>query len=102
MEIDFKHQLPDDDARARLQVLGEYLTNRHGIQVAWDDAGARFSGKYLVVKIEGEITVGPGLVRVRGKDPGMLWRRKAVDYLEGKLERYLDPQTPLADLSRGK
>jgi hypothetical protein len=103
MEIDYKHSLPDDEARARLKVLGEYLTNRHGIKVSWlDDNRAKFSGKYLVVKIEGELTMAPGIVRFRGEDPGFLWRRKAVDYIEGKLEKYLDTKNALADLPRGK
>jgi hypothetical protein len=101
MEIDYRHSLADDEARARLQVLGEYLTNRHGIKVSWIDANrARFSGKYLVVKIEGELSMAAGIARFRGEDPGFLWRRKAVDYIEGKLAKYLDPKTPIADLPR--
>ena len=103
MEIDYRHSLTDDDAKARLLVLGEYLTNRHGIKVSWLDAArAKFSGKYLVVKIEGELTMAPGIVRFRGEDPGFLWRRKAADYIEGKLEKYLDAKVALADLPRGK
>jgi hypothetical protein len=103
MEIDYRHSLADDEAKARLQVLGEYLTNRHGIKVSWlDTSRARFSGKYLVVKIEGELTMQPGIVRFRGEDPGFLWRRKAQDYIEGKLEKYLDAKVALGDLPRGK
>ncbi len=101
MEIDHKHGLPLDDARARLRVLGEYLHNRHGIKVTWhDDDRARFSGKYLVVKIEGEMSVETGHVRFRGEDPGFLWRKKAKEYIEGKLASYLDPKKALADLPR--
>jgi hypothetical protein len=103
MEIDYRHSLADDEARARLKVLGEYLTNRHGIKVSWlDENRARFSGKYLVVKIEGELTMAAGIARFRGEDPGFLWRRKAVDYIEGKLAKYLDAKVSLADLPRGK
>ncbi len=102
MEIDYRHALAEDDARARLQALGEYLTNRHGIKVTWLDASrAKFSGKYLVVKIEGELSMGPGIAKFRGEDPGFLWRRKAADYIEGKLAKYLDPKVTLADLPRG-
>jgi hypothetical protein len=103
MEIDYRHSLGEDEAKARLLVLGEYLTNRHGIKVTWIDATrARFSGKYLVVKIEGELTMAPGIARFRGEDPGFLWRRKAADYIEGKLEKYLDAKTPIGELPRGK
>jgi hypothetical protein len=103
MEIDFKHELPLDDARARLEVLGEYLHNRHGIRVTWSDDGrARFHGKYLVVKIDGEMRLEPGMVRFRGEDPGFLWRKKATEYIHGKLKSYLDSARVLADLPRGK
>lgn len=102
MEIDYRHDLPDADAKARLEALGDYLQNRHGIQVKWLDAArASFAGKYMVVKIDGELSMGPGIVRFRGKDPGFLWRKRAVEYIEGKLKVYLDPSKPLAELPRG-
>jgi len=93
MEIEFPYALSDDDARARLLLLGEYLMNRHGIRVTWiNDSTASFSGKYLVVKIDGELTLGKGLAQFKGEDPGFLWRSKAKDYIKGKLATYLDPQ----------
>ncbi len=102
MVFDYPHKLPVEDARARLEALSEYLTNRHGIQVTWDGDSARINGKYMVVKIEGEMTLTPTDVKVKGKDPGMLWRKKAKDYLHGKLAKYLDPNTALADLPRSR
>ena len=103
MEIDYKHGLPEEEARARLDALGEYLGNKHGIKVQWIDANrARFTGKYLVVKIDGELSLANGAVRFRGEDPGFLWRKRAVEYIEGKLVKYLDPKVALADLPRGK
>ena len=99
MEIDFPYALSDQDARARLEILGQYLNNKHGIKVTWvDGVRAKFSGKYLVVKIEGEMTVDGGRVKFRGEDPGFLWRNRAKDYIQTKLEKYLDPQTKPADL----
>ena len=101
MEIDFKYTLSDEDARTRLEVLGQYLGNKHGIQVTWvDPMRARFSGKYLVVKIDGELTVGSGVAKFRGEDPGFLWRSRAKDYIQGKLAKYLDPKVELAQLPR--
>lgn len=103
MEFDFPHELPPDDARARLEVLGEYLFNRHGIRVTWSEDGkAQFHGKYMVVKIDGEMRLEPKVVKFRGEDPGFLWRKKATEYIKGKLKTYLDPKTTLADLPRGK
>ena len=99
MEIDFPYSLSDDDARTRLKLLGEYLGNRHGIKATWlDDSRARFSGKYLVVKIEGELSCGGGHARFKGEDPGFLWRNRAKDYIQGKLAKYLDPANAVDEL----
>ncbi|ACY17425.1 polyhydroxyalkanoic acid system family protein [Haliangium ochraceum] len=100
MDFDYKHDLPVDDARARLEALGEYLNSKHGINVTWSGETAKFQGKYMVVSIDGEMTLKPDKVSVKAKDPGMLWRKKAKEYLQGKLAQYLDPKTPV-DALRG-
>ena len=102
MEIDFPYALSDPDAKSRLEILGEYLANKHGIKVTWVDTGrAKFSGKYLVVKIDGELTLGEGRAQFKGEDPGFLWRNRAKDYIQGKLEKYLDPALQPAQLPTG-
>lgn len=94
MEIDFQYLLSDTDAKSPLEILGKYLGNRHGIKVEWvDGKKAKFTGKYLVVKIDGELVVGNGRAQFKGEDPGFLWRNRAKDYIQGKLAKYLDPQT---------
>ena len=99
MEIDYQYALSDQDAKARLDVLGKYLENKHGIKVTWVDAQrAKFSGKYLMVKIEGELAVGNSHAVFKGEDPGFLLRGRAKDYIQGKLSDYLNPKTALADL----
>ena len=99
MEIDFPYELSDQDARSRLDVLSKYLASKHGIQVTWPDpTKARFSGKYLVVRIEGELTLGNGRARFRGEDPGFLWRGRAKEYIQGKLAKYLDPKNAIDQL----
>ncbi|HTR56433.1 MAG TPA: polyhydroxyalkanoic acid system family protein [Kofleriaceae bacterium] len=99
MEIDFPYSLSDQDARARLDLLAQYLSNRHKIQVTWlDEKRAQFSGRYLVVKIDGQLTLGDGHARFQGEDPGFLWRSKAKDYIHGKLAKYLDPKAAVAEL----
>ena len=99
MEIDFPYELSDQDVRGRLDRLGQYLASKHGIKVTWaEPTRATFSGKYLVVKIEGELTLGDGCARFRGEDPGFLWRGRAKDYIQGKLAKYLDPKTPADQL----
>lgn len=99
MEIDYKYAVPDQDARARLEVLGKYLENKHGIKVTWTgDTKATFSGKYLMVKIEGELAIGNNRAVFKGEDPGFLLRSRAKDYIQGKLATYLDPKTAIGDL----
>jgi hypothetical protein len=99
MEIDFQYALSDQDAKTRLEVLGRYLQNRHGIKVTWqDEKKAKFSGKYLMVKIEGELAVGNSRAIFKGEDPGFLLRARAKDYIQGKLAKYLDPKTALENL----
>jgi len=93
VEIDFQYALSDLDAKSRLEILGHYLGNRHGIKVTWvDPQRAKFTGKYLVVSINGELTVGNGKACFKGEDPGFLWRNRAKDYIQGKLAKYLDPK----------
>jgi len=102
MQIDFQYVLPDTEARARLELLGTYLANRHGIKVTWvDDEHARFSGKYLVVRIDGQLTMKGGKGQFKGEDPGFLWRGRAKDYIQKKLAKYLDPQANPAELPTG-
>jgi hypothetical protein len=99
MEIDFQYVLSDQDARSRLEILGLYLGNKHGIKVTWVEEGrAKFTGKYLVVKIDGELTVRQGMAQFRGEDPGFLWRGRAKDYIESKLAKYLDPKAEPSQL----
>lgn len=99
MEIDFQYVLSDQEARSRLELLGQYLVNRHGIKVTWQDENrARFSGKYLLVKIEGELSLGNSRAQFKGEDPGFLLRGRAKDYIQGKLAKYLDPATAVTDL----
>ena len=101
MKFDYPYQLEHDDARARLEALGQYLSNRHGLRVNWAGDRVTFRGRYLVISIEGELTIGERVVHVTGKDPGFLWRRRAIDYLRKKLDAYLDPSRPVSELPTG-
>jgi Putative polyhydroxyalkanoic acid system protein (PHA_gran_rgn) len=102
MEIDFQYALSDVEARSRLELLATYLANRHGMKVTWlDENRASFSGKYLVVRIDGELTMNNGKGQFKGEDPGFLWRGRAKDYIEKKLAKYLDPTTDPAQLPTG-
>lgn len=98
LHIDFPTPLSVDETRRRLEALGEYLRKKHNIGVRWDGDRAEIKGRYMVVNIEGTVEVQEGKVVFDGKDPGMLWRNKARDYLSHKLRTYLDPSTSFEDL----
>jgi Putative polyhydroxyalkanoic acid system protein (PHA_gran_rgn) len=102
LRIEHKHELGIDDARDRIRALGEYLDNKHGIGVTWTGQNeAKVKGKFMVITIDATVTVEEKRVCFDGKDPGMLWRGKAKDYLSRKMGTYLDPKKTLADLPRG-
>ena len=100
MRVEVPHNMPLADAKLRMEALGDYLQNRHGIKVVWNGNSASANGRYLVVGIEGTMTVSEKMVDFEGKDPGFLWRGKAKDYLAGKLKSYLDTATPVEQLPR--
>ena len=102
MQFDYPHSLGTEEASKRIHVLCQYLLNRHGIKVDWVGTTGRFDGKYLMVTIQGRMDVEENRVHFDGKDPGMLWRKKAVNYLKEKLETYLDPNTPIEELPTDK
>jgi hypothetical protein len=101
MELEHSHQFDQAEARQRARALTDYLSNKHGMQVSWlDDDRAHVKGKYTVVSIDVEVLVEAGKVRVKGKDPGMLWRSPAKKYVSGKLATYFNPEKNSADLPR--
>lgn len=53
-----------------------------------------------MVTIAGSLRLTPTAVTFTGKDSGMLRRGQAKSYLRGKLDRYLNPSTPLDALPR--
>lgn len=100
-ELSVPHRLELTDARARLRALAEYLSNKYGLAIAWTgEDEASISGSYLVVTVSGNLRLTPATVTFTGKDPGMLWRGKAKEYLLRKLQRYLDPSAAVETLPR--
>jgi hypothetical protein len=93
MGFDFPYFLTDAEACARLQRLGMFFQNKHGMQVSWLSGNhVQFVGTYLGARIQGELVVGNQLARFRGADPGLLLRKRAQDYVESKLRVYLNPR----------
>ena len=100
MRIEHPHPFTQEEAKQRLQALGEYLGAKHGISVIWDGDKAAFTGKVLVVNIRGSLSFTPGKALFVGDDPGFLFRSKAKDYIGHKLGVYLDPAKKREELPR--
>lgn len=101
MELSHDHGFEQDEARERVRALADYLQNRHGMQATWtSNDSVHIRGKYTVVTIDAQVSLEPGRVKVLGKDPGMMLRSTAKKYVAGKLEKYLSPSEPLAELPR--
>jgi hypothetical protein len=100
MKIEKAHSFTPEEAKKRLEALGDYLRNKHGLQVTWSGDRASFSGRFLVVTIKGTLSLQPNKAVFEGEDPGFLWRGKAKDYIESKLRIYLDSARKLEELKR--
>ena len=101
MELSHQHGFDQAEARERVHALSDYMQNRHGMEVTWTSEDTmQLRGKYMVVSIDAQVTLKPGMVYVQGKDPGMMLRATAKKYVGGKLEEYLDPKVPLDQLPR--
>jgi hypothetical protein len=84
--------LSEEDARSRLEILSSTCrTARHRRDLA-DTAKARFSGKYLVVRIDASSRY-EGHARFRGEDPGFCGEGEPRNTFR-QAAKYLDPRTP--------
>ena len=98
LEVPHEHDL--EEARARMEALGDYFKNKANAVVTWNGDTARFVAKYMMINIDATIEIEDDRVFLEGPDPGRLLRKKAIGYLQGKLEKYLDPNTPVDKLPR--
>ncbi len=101
LRIEQPHGFSAEEAKKRLEALGKYFQNKHGIQVTWEGDRASFAGKYMVVSIKGAMSLAPGKVVFSGDDPGFLVRSKAKEYIARKLQAYLDPGKKVEELPTG-
>ena len=70
-----------------LRALGDYMQNRHGMQVTWtSDDTLHLKGKYTVVEIDAQVRLEPGRVR-RGRHPGEAHREDVGAALAGVAAR---------------
>ncbi len=99
LHVEVPHSLSQAEALERLRALGDYFVNRHGMNMRWEsETVGHLAGRYLLIHIEGRFSIEQTRVQLDGKDPGVLLRRKAIDYLTRKISTYLNPATPIDQL----
>lgn len=100
MKFEHPHSLGKDEAKRRIERLGEYWRARYGVAVAWAGDSARLTGSAKGIVFDATVTVADAVVCAEGTDPGMLMRALVTGYFKRKLSDYLNPSTSLDDLER--
>lgn len=98
MKLERPYALADDEALERAHALTDYWSKKHGVKVEWRDREVRLYGRVLGVKFDGTVQVGGGVIRA-AMDAGFLAEKLgARQYVERKLDDYLDPNNSVQAL----
>ena len=100
IELEVAHSLPITQALERLYALGDYYHHRHGAVVTWSDHVGDIVVRYLGLRLTVRVRLDDARVTCDAPDPGFLLRKKGLEYLRKKINRYLDPATAVSDLPR--
>ncbi|MCI0672897.1 MAG: polyhydroxyalkanoic acid system family protein, partial [Myxococcaceae bacterium] len=80
------------EARERVQQLLTYWGERFGVQGFWTGNTVRVVGRLIGVAFEARLVVGDDRVVAEASDPGFFMRGAAIDYINRKLGKYLNPR----------
>ncbi|MCI0571179.1 MAG: polyhydroxyalkanoic acid system family protein [Myxococcaceae bacterium] len=86
------HSLGRAEARERVQQLLTYWGERFGVQGFWTGNTVRVVGRLFGVAFEARLVVGDDRVVAEASDPGFFMRGAAIDYINRKLGKYLNPR----------
>lgn len=100
IQLEVPHTLTLDEARSRIEALGEFYQNKYRAEVSWRGSDAEIAVRYLGIRIDVHVRVEGARVTCDATDPGFLLRARGIKYLRAKLERFLDPKNALGDLPR--
>lgn len=98
IELRVPHTLTLEEARARMEALGDYYRARHHASVSWHEDVVTIDVRYLGVRVSVRARLEAHAVQVDASDPGFLLRSRGAKYLDAKIRRYL--HEPLATLPR--
>ena len=98
MNDEIRHQLPLDEALARVRMLTSLCDARFGTRTDWEGTRARISGRLLGMRFTGSFSVEPH--RLHGRiESGLLGAvLPGRSYLRRKLTELLDPARSLAEI----
>ncbi len=91
LELRQPHAFSRDEAKIRVDQLLDYWEGRFGVQRRWEGDSVRVRGKFWGMDFDGVLVVREGEVEAIAEDAGKPLPRTAVDYVGGKLRKYLHP-----------
>jgi hypothetical protein len=84
MRIERRHNLGKEQARERVQKLLDRWGDK-GISHHWEDNVATIEGSVIGIKFGAKIIVEDEIVWCEGKDPPFFVRKRAIEYIERKM-----------------
>lgn len=87
-----------DEALGRLKALTDYWAKKYGVHIEWDGFEGRVSGKVRGVKFSGTIQVEENRLTADIKAGFLAETLGGKQYVDGKLNDYLDPANSVEDL----
>jgi hypothetical protein len=91
LEVRHPHELTRAEARVRMDQLLDYWAKRFGVQRAWDGDRVVVQGRFWGMDFRALLVIRDREVQAVADDPGTPLRRTAVNYVNGKLRKYLHP-----------
>lgn len=100
MEITKEHNFSQDEAKSRIELLLAYWKDKYGLAYTWTDQKATVNGKVKGIEFDGSLEVESARV-CADIDVGFLAEKLGGrQYVEHKVDTYLDAAKDLDALSR--
>jgi hypothetical protein len=94
----YPHNLPVNEAAARLRALTDYWDAQYGTHTEWIGHVGEISGRVLGLSFWSRFHVDAECVHGELKVSALAVHMGGRAYLKRKFDHYMDPQVPLSDL----
>lgn len=95
---EYPHDLPRDEAVARLRALTDYWDAQYGTQTEWSGSQGRISGRVLGLSFWSRFVVAEDRIHGELKVSALAVRMGGRGYLKRKFDHYMDPAVPIEQL----